>query len=190
MRYAYFPLSGFLSLVMEVTPCPKLEVGMVGREGMLGAELSLGVAHAPFHVLVQGAGSALRIGSEALSAEMAASAVLRTTLQRYLGVTTAQLATSTTCLFRPAPNARLARWLLMSQDRARAALFPVTPAFLAYMLGLQPSGVTATIADLRRRGLIDLRGEALRVIDRPGLEATACACYRADGANYAHHLGL
>ncbi|HEX5390258.1 MAG TPA: Crp/Fnr family transcriptional regulator [Burkholderiaceae bacterium] len=191
MRHAYFPLSGFLSLVLQPPDGPGhlLEVGLVGREGMLGAELSLGVATAPFHVLVQGAGSAWRIGREALDLEMARSASLQTTLQRYLGVTAAQLATSAACLRQHAPSARLARWVLMSQDRAQAERFAVTPAFLTYMLGQGPRGVAQATRALQHRGLIDLQGDALQVMDRPGLEAAACPCYRAGLANHRRHLG-
>lgn len=191
MRHAYFPLRGFLSLVLQPPDGPGhlLEVGLVGREGMLGAELSLGVATAPFHVLVQGAGSAWRIGREALGLEMARSASLQTTLQRYLGVTAAQLATSAACLRQHAPSARLARWVLMSQDRAQAERFAVTPAFLTYMLGQGPRGVAQATRALQHRGLIDLQGDALQVMDRPGLEAAACPCYRAGLANHRRHLG-
>lgn len=92
------PVSGFLSLVAQGASGPRLEVGTVGCEGMLGAELSLGVQHSPFHVLVQGAGEALRIGPAALAREMARSAALQLALSRYTGVTLSQLATSTACL--------------------------------------------------------------------------------------------
>ena len=104
---------------------------------------------------------------------MARSASLQTTLQRYLGVTAAQLATSAACLRQHAPSARLARWVLMSQDRAQAERFAVTPAFLTYMLGQGPRGVAQATRALQHRGLIDLQGDVLQVMDRPGLEAAA-----------------
>lgn len=189
-RHAYFPLSGFLSLVTQVADCPRLEVGMVGNEGMLGAELSLGVTHAPFHVLVQGAGTALRIERGALADELARSQALRNTLTRYLGVTTSQLATSSACLRQHPPGQRLARWLLMSQDRAQAHRFEVTALFLTYMLGLRRDGVAGALAELQHRGLIERQGSHLAVIDRAGLEAAACGCYQAEHAHYALHLGL
>lgn len=189
-QHAYFPLSGFLSLVTQVAACPRLEVGMVGCEGMLGAELSLGVVPAPFHVLVQGAGSALRIDSAALARELARSNALRSTLNRYLGVTLSQLATSAACLQQHPAGQRLARWVLMSQDRAQASRFPVTAAFLAYMLGLRRDGVAAALAHLQQRGLIERQGNTVSVLNRAGLESAACGCYAAEHAHYRLHLGL
>lgn len=190
VQHAYFPVTGFLSLVTEVGNCPRLEVGMVGREGVLGAELSLGVLQSPFHVLVQGAGAALRIKRDALATEMLRSDALRLALKRYTGVTLAQLATSAACLRLHRPRARLARWLLMTQDRAQSHQFPVTHTFLAYMLGETQKGVADALATLELRQLIEHQHDTITVIDRPGLEATTCSCYRAEHQQYEHQLGL
>lgn len=190
VRHAYFPVSGFLSLVAQGASGPRLEVGMIGCEGMLGAELSLGVQRSPFHVLVQGAGEALRIGTAELSREMARSAALQLALSRYTGVTLSQLATSTACLRLHPASARLARWMLMSQDRAQAQQFAVTAAFLAYMLGEQKHGVSTAVAVLQQRRLIERQGDTIAVIDRTGLESAACGCYQAERAHYQQHLGL
>lgn len=190
VQHAYFPVSGFLSLVAEVASGPRLEVGMVGREGMLGAELSVGVQHWPFHVLVQGAGEALRISAAALTLEMARSTALQRALHRYTGVTMSQLATSTVCLRLHPASARLARWMLMSQDRAQAQRFAVTSAFLAYMLGEPRHAVANAVSDLQQRRLIERQGDTVAVIDRAGLESAACSCYQAERTHYQHHLGL
>ncbi|MDP3521881.1 MAG: Crp/Fnr family transcriptional regulator [Hydrogenophaga sp.] len=190
LRHAYFPLSGFLSLVTQAASGPSLEVGMVGREGVLGAELALGVQHAPFHVLVQGAGSALRIASDALLAEMARSASLREALKRYTGVTLSQLATSAACLRQHPARARLARWVLMSQDRAQADQFAMTSVFLAYMLGEPRPAIASALAELQQRHLITREGDTMAVTDRAGLESAACSCYQAERSHYQHHLGL
>lgn len=190
VQHAYFPVTGFLSLVTQVASCPRLEVGMVGREGVLGAELSLGVLQSPFHVLVQGAGAALRIEREALAAQMEHSDALRLALKRYTGVTLAQLATSAACLRQHKPRARLARWLLMSQDRAQSHEFPVTHTFLAYMLGETSKGVADAVDTLELRQLIKREHDSVTVIDRRGLEATACSCYLAERQQYEHQLGL
>lgn len=190
VQHAYFPLSGFLSLVTQEATCPRLEVGMVGREGVLGAELSLGVLQSPFHVLVQGAGTALRIERTALATEMARSDALRLALKRYTGVTLSQLVTSAACLRQHKPSARLARWMLMSQDRAQAEHFPVTHTFFAYMLGETHKGVADAVATLELRQLIEREGDNVTVTDRPGLEAAACSCYRAERDQYQHQLGL
>lgn len=184
-RHAYFPLDGFISLVAPVDGKPGLEVGMVGREGMLGAQLALGVATVPLHALVQGPGTAWRIGAGAFRRELAHSASLRRVMDRYLYVLMAQLATAAVCVRFHLIGPRLARWLLMSQDRAHSDSFPVTQEFLAYMLGVRRVGITAAAGALQRDGLIKYHRGDLTVLDRSGLEAAACGCYAEDRHAYA-----
>jgi CRP-like cAMP-binding protein len=172
-RHVYFPIDGFISLVAPINGEPSIEVGMVGREGMVGAQLVLGVGTVPLHAVVQGSGSALRIGSSAFRAELADSAALRRMLDRYLYVLMAQLSSAAACLRFHQIGPRLARWLLMSQDRAHADTFHVTHEFLAYMLGVRRVGITAAAGALHRQGLIDYRRGELTVLDRRGLEAAA-----------------
>ena len=183
-RHVYFPTEGFISLVASIDGQPALEVGMVGREGMLGAHLALGVATAPLHALVQGAGVAWRIGTPAFRAELARSAPLQRGLSRYLYVLMAQLAASAACLRFHQIGPRLARWLLMTQDRAHADQFHVTHEFLSYMLGVRRVGITSAAGVLQRDGLIEYRRGELTVLDRRGLEAAACACYAVDRKAY------
>jgi len=187
-RHVYFPTEGFISLVTLVVGYPGLEVGMVGREGMVGAQLALGVATSPLHALVQGSGSALRIGSKAFRGELARSAALQRQMNRYLYVLMAQLATSAACLRFHLIGPRLARWLLMTQDRAHADTFHVTHEFLAYMLGVRRVGVTAAAGALQRLGLIEYKRGEMTVLDRPGLEHAACTCYEADRRSYDAQL--
>ncbi len=184
-RHAYFPTQGFISLVTLVEGSPGLEVGMVGREGMLGAQLVLGVATTPLHALVQGPGTAWRIGSAAFRGQLAQSPALQRGLNRYLCVLMAQLTTSAACLRFHQIGPRLARWLLMSQDRADADHFTVTQEFLAYMLGVRRVGVTAAAGALQSAGLIGYRRGEITVLNRGGLEAAACTCYAADRNSYA-----
>ncbi|MEJ8814388.1 Crp/Fnr family transcriptional regulator [Variovorax ureilyticus] len=132
-RYAYFPTDGFISLLRTVDSRPGLEVGMVGREGMLGVQAVLGVGSMPLLAVVQGPGVALRIGVDQLDSQLADSRDLRRVLNRYVYVLMAQLATSAACLRHHQIEQRLARWLLMTQDRARADRFQMTQEFLAYM---------------------------------------------------------
>ena len=184
-RYVWFPIDGFISMVAPIDAKPALEVGMVGREGMLGAQLALGVVTVPLHALVQGAGSALRVGATAFRAELARSPALQRVLNRYLYVLMAQLTGSAACLRFHEIGPRLARWLLMSQDRAHAARFHVTHEFLAYMLGVRRVGVTAAASGLQRNGLIEYHRGEMAVLDRKGLEAAACDCYANDRQAYA-----
>lgn len=188
-QHVYFPTEGFISLVARVDDHPGLEVGMVGREGMVGAQLVLGVANAPLRALVQGAGASWRIGVKAFKAQLAASPVLKKQLDRYLYVLTAQTVASAGCLRFHQIGPRLARWLLMTQDRAHDECFHVTHEFLAYMLGVRRVGVTVAAGRLQRQGLISYHRGELTVLDRAGLEAAACSCYAADCRVYATHIG-
>ncbi|MEP7302130.1 MAG: Crp/Fnr family transcriptional regulator [Caldimonas sp.] len=183
-RHVYFPDHGFISLLTMASGTPGVEVGMIGNEGMLGAQLALGVSAAPVRAMVQGAGTALRLAAKTFRRELARSAALQRSLDRYVYVLMAQQASSAACLrFHPIGR-RLARWLLMSQDRAHAASFRVTHEFLAHMLGVRRVGVTAAAGALQRLGLIAYRRGDLTVLDRPGLEGAACGCYAADRRTY------
>lgn len=187
-RHVYFPTDGFISLVANIDDKPGVEVGMVGREGMLGAQLVLAVTTAPLHALVQGTGTALRIGAPAFRLELGRSDALRRGLERYVYVLMSQLASAAACLRFHLIDQRLARWLLMSQDRARSDSFHVTHAFLAYMLGVRRVGVTNAAGGLQRAGLIAYHRGELTVLDRKGLEAAACSCYARGQRTYADLL--
>ncbi len=183
-RYAYFPTKGYISLITPIDGKPVLEVGMVGSEGMLGTQLVLGVGTAPLHALVQGAGTAWRVASAPFRKELAQSRDLRKNLDRYVQVTMVQLASSAGCLRFHEIEQRLARWLLMSQDRAHSDSFHVTHEFLAYMLGVRRVGVTTAAGALQRLGLIEYQRGDITVLNRRGLEAAACSCYAADQSTY------
>jgi CRP-like cAMP-binding protein len=184
-RYAYFPVDAIISLVTPLDGKPVLEVGMVGREGMVGAELALGVLNSPLHAVVQGPGQAWRVPSAAFRRELARSPVLRQWMSRYVYVLMAQLGASAACLRFHLIGPRLARWLLMTQDRAHADHFHVTHEFLAYMLGVRRVGITAAAGLLQGKGLIEYRRGELIVLSRRGLEAVACACYVSDRRTYS-----
>ena len=167
---------------------PGLEVGMVGREGMLGAELVLGVETAPLQAVVRSPGAAWRIDAQAFRTELARSPMLQHGVNRYVHVLIVQLAASAACLYFHRIGPRLARWLLMSQDRARSDSFRVTHELLAHTLGVRRVGITNAAGALKRSGLIEYRRGDLTVLDRSGLEAVACSCYAACRCAYAKLL--
>jgi CRP-like cAMP-binding protein len=184
-RHVYFPVSATISLVTPIDGKPVLEVGMVGQEGMVGAQLVLGVTTTPMHAVVQGSGKVWRVAASPFRKELARSSALRRCLNRYLYVLMSQFAVSAACLRFHLIGPRLARWLLMTQDRAHADSFHVTHEFLAYMLGVRRVGITAAAGSLQRDGLIRYRRGELVVLNRRGLEAAACGCYAADQKSYA-----
>ncbi|WP_372723006.1 Crp/Fnr family transcriptional regulator [Immundisolibacter sp.] len=184
----YFPLTGFISLVAVVGAHPPLEMGRIGNEGLLGATLLLGVNTAPLRAVVQGSGSALRMTAPQLRRELRDSPAVRRVLGGYLYVLMAQLSQTAACTRFHQVEARLARWLLMTHDRAHADHFHLTHSFLADMLGVQRSAVTIAAGKLQRRQLIRyIRGE-IGVLDRSGLEAASCECYASGIGNYARFL--
>jgi CRP-like cAMP-binding protein len=184
MRHVYFPTSGFISLVVMADDHSGLEVGMVGREGMLGAPLALGMLTAPLRALVQGPGAAWRLARAPFQRELARSPPLQRILHRYVCVLLGQLAASAGCIRYHKTGPRLARWLLMMQDRAQSQHFRVTHEFLAYMLGMRRVGITQAANALQAQGLIEYHRGELSVLDRPGLEAAACSCYAGGQAAY------
>lgn len=184
-RHAYFPVTGFISLVKTLDGRHPMEIGLIGSEGMLGATLALGGGTAPLRGVVQGAGTALRMTAPQLRSELRDSPPLLRTLNRYLYVLMAQLAQTTACTHFHETEPRLARWLLMTHDRAHADHFYLTHQLLADMLGVQRSAVTIAAGALQQRKLISYTRGEIHILSRTGLEAASCECYGAVVDDYA-----
>jgi CRP-like cAMP-binding protein len=187
--HIYFPIGSFITLVAPIDDGANLEVGLVGNEGMLGITTMLGVEVAPFQALVQGAGLALRITVPSFLHELKQSPALQRILNRYLYVSMSQIAQRAACTRFHLVEARLARWLLMTQDRAHSDHFYITHIFLAYMLGVRRVGITKAANSLLKKNLISYQRGAITILDRVGLEAASCGCYQADKETYELILG-
>lgn len=184
-EYAYFPITGFISLVAQVKDHKPLEMNLIGNEGMLGATLSLGINNAPLRAVVQGSGSALRISAAGLKHELSLAPKLINRLNQYVYILLAQLAQSAACIHFHEIEPRLARWLLMTQDRTESNQLHLTQEFLADMLGVRRSSITIAAGALQARQIIHYsRGEII-ILDRSGLEQIACECYQATLQDYA-----
>ncbi len=189
IRDVYFPTQSCISLALPVEGHAKLGVALVGNEGMLGISLILGGSISLLHALVQERGPALRMDAERFRAELELNPALRAGLERYLDVLMRQLAQTAACTRFHLVEARLARWLLMTQDRAQSSEFHVTQEFLAYMLGVRRVGVTKAAMSLQIRDFIRYRRGNVTILDRDGLKSVCCSCYATDKIIYARMMG-
>jgi CRP-like cAMP-binding protein len=189
IRHAYFPLSGFVSLIVALDDGAELEVGIVGDEGMLGTSLVLGIANSSQRAVVQGAGSTLRMSAAAFRRHCRECVALRGTLQRYIDVLMGQLAQTAACTGYHVVEARVARWLLLSRDRAHRDEFHLTHELLASMLGVRRVGVTQAAWGLQERGLIEYRRGDITILDYVGLKKASCPCYVGGNRIYEQSLG-
>lgn len=184
----YFPITGFISVTQSIDDHPSIEIGMIGREGLLGAEFSIGLKANPFGAIVQGAGSAWKMKSHDFMSIMADHPELKEIVHLYLGVRTRQLGLSAACEHFHEIGPRLAKWLLMSQDRAQSPTFLMTHEFIALMLGVRRVGITTIAADFRRRGLIEYHRGEMKVLNRAALKNEACSCYLKNKKIYSSHI--
>jgi CRP-like cAMP-binding protein len=177
IRDVYFPSNSVVSLLTIVNGHSALEVGLVGKEGMVGIPLALGVGISPVRALVQGAGAAMRMSAARFRKAFDASPPLRRELLRYTHALMAQITQTAACNRFHVVEARLARWLLMTRDRLGTGEFRLTHDFLSHMLGVRRVGVTEAASALQRQGLIEYTRGNILILNNAGLEAAACECY-------------
>ena len=177
MPYVYFPNQGIVSLLSTVEERSPLEVGMVGSEGMVGIGIFLGVSTSLNRALVQGTGTAMKMKAAVLRREIKQQGALPDLLRRYTHSLLAQISQGAVCNHFHRVEERLARWLLMTQDRLRSDEFRLTQEFLSDMLGVRREGVVRAARVLQKEKLITYVRGQIQILNRAGLEAASCQCY-------------
>lgn len=177
IKYVYFPNDSIISLISKLSETSWLEVGMVGNEGMAGLSVFMGVNSSPTRALVQGSGTAMRMSSAAVRSEANRLGSLHRILHRYSHSLLTQVCQSAVCNRFHLVDARLARWLLMTNDRLGVKEFPLTQEFLSSMLGVRREGVSKAAGALQAAKLIRYSRGLITLLSRPGLEAKSCHCY-------------
>ncbi|MEP7261729.1 MAG: Crp/Fnr family transcriptional regulator [Usitatibacter sp.] len=184
IRDVYFPTGSSISLLASMGGKNLLEVALAGSEGIYGVPLAFGVEVSPVRAVVQGAGTALRMGAATFQQVLVRVPALRSCVDRYIYVVMSQLIQTAGCNRFHVVEQRVARWLLMTADRAHSPTFRITHEFLAYMLGVRRVGVTEAATALQKRELISYSRGLVSILDRDGLEMASCGCYRADVEAY------
>jgi CRP-like cAMP-binding protein len=189
IRHVYFPLDSFISQLVPIDARENLELALVGNEGMLGTSLALGVNSSMLQALVQGSGTALRLDAASFRRELEDIPALRKQLHRYIYVLQIQLALTAACINFHSLDLRLARWLLMTHDRADFGSFHLTHKLLAQMLGVRRVGVTNAAGLMQKCNLLKYSRGEITILNRAGLEKVACSCYQASKDVYEGVLG-
>jgi CRP-like cAMP-binding protein len=179
LEFAYFPNSGMISLVVVTKNEKTLEVGLVGKEGMTATAAAAGIPSSPLREIVQIAGQGFRLPVEVVQTVLTADPEFRMILMRYAAVQGMHVAQLAACNRLHSVEQRLARWLLMTQDRVDSGLVPITHDFLATMLGTDRPSVGIAASSLQKKEAIEYRWGSVKVLDRKALEALSCECYAA-----------
>jgi CRP-like cAMP-binding protein len=177
MEFAYFPNRGLISLVVVMKDGKTAETGVVGNEGFTGAAAVVGLSRAPLRAVVQVSGDGFRVKVGALQKTLESTPHLHRMLHRYVTIRGMQVAQTAACNRLHEIRQRLARWLLMTQDRVDSGALPITHDFLATMLGTDRPSVSVAAAVLQKKGLIEYTRGAVKIVNRKKLEDFACECY-------------
>ncbi len=186
IRWVYFPTSGIVSLVLVMGDGALAEVGMVGREGMVGVSVFLGSDKSTVRAFSQIAGHAVRVRTEVFKEELRRSPALHRLVSCHMQALFSQISQSTVCNHFHTVEQRMCRWLLMCHDSVGTDQFPLTQEFLSQMLGVRRPTVTVIAGTLQKTGLITYSRGKMTILNRAGLEAAACECYEAVAKQTEH----
>jgi CRP-like cAMP-binding protein len=178
IEFAYFLNSGVISIINVLSDGKSVEVGLTGKEGFVGLPLVVGYTTSPTRAIVQIEAAAYKISAQDLKKSLAACTVLKESLQRYSQELSVQAIQIAACNRLHEVDERLARWLLMSQDRVGNSTFPLTQEFISHMLGTRRASVTVAAGILQKAGLITYSRGQVTIKDRAGLEDASCECYK------------
>ena len=189
MDHAYFPNQGVVSALTVMEDGRAIEVATIGDEGMVGLPLLVGAKTTANRVIVQVSGEALRMAEDVLREEVSRDSPLRQLLVLYHSVFLTQVSQAVACNGLHSVHQRCCRWLLMTQDRAHSDVFPMTHEFLAEMLGVRRSTVSEVLKPFQEEGLIRYSRGRFTVLDREGLKAGSCECYRRINEEFERLFG-
>ena len=189
MTYLYFPTTAVVSLIYTMVDGTTAEMGLVGNEGVVGIALFMGGDTTPNRAIVQVAGKGFRLWAPALRAEFQRAGAVQLALLRYTQALITQISQTAVCNRLHSIEQRLCRWLLLTRDRVPFDAIQMTQEFIAHMLGVRREGVTLAARHLQEAGLIRYVRGHITILDRPGLEATACECYRVVKDEFTRLLG-
>jgi CRP-like cAMP-binding protein len=189
LEFAYFPNRGLISLVVVMKDGKTAEAGLVGNEGFTGAPAAAGLSRGSLRAVVQVTGDGFRVKVGALQNALESSPHLQMMLNRHAAIRGMQVAQTAACNRLHDIKQRLARWLLMTQDRVDSGALPITHDFLATMLGTDRPTVSLAAGDLQKKGIIEYTRGAVKILNRKKLEDSACECY-AVIRQYDGELGM
>ena len=189
VEFAYFPNRGLISLVVVMKDGKTAEAGIVGNEGFIGTPAAVGLSRSPLQAVVQITGDGFRVEVPALQNALESAPHLQLMLSRYAVVQGMQVAQTAACNRLHDIKQRLARWLLMTQDRVDSEALPITHDFLATMLGTDRPTVSLAAGALQKKKLIEYARGAVKIVNRKKLEDSACECYGIT-QQYNGELGL
>jgi CRP-like cAMP-binding protein len=185
LRYVYFPRSGIVSLLTKGDGVDTIEVAMVGNEGMVGVPVFLGSVAPRKIAIVRTAGDAMRMGAPAFYRCCNQHAPLQRVLRQYTHALLAEISQLSVCHRFHTVEMQFARWLLTTQDRLQSGNFTMTQHVIAQCLGVRRAGVSTAAHEFQERNLIHYVRGNIRILNRPGLEAAACSCYKVIAAHYS-----